>query len=170
MSVDTNPFTFLQVSDVHLDSKIASKRLSMPHSKRQTRTREILEALVKALAVARERRVDAVVIPGDLWDSESVTSLTMNRLIEEVMEMGDTPIVIAPGNHDYYSRDSFYNPLTLAARGMRPWPGNVHVFTNPEFTTFKHPTRPEVSFTGRAFTANVPISQRVLTGPVPKDT
>lgn len=169
MPVDSSPFTFLQLSDVHLDSKMAAKRLSMPHSKRHNRTREILDTLVKTLAIARERKVDAVLIPGDLWDSEGVTTATINKVIEAFAELKDIPIVIAPGNHDFYSQDSFYHPLMLEARGMRPLPANVHVFSSPEFTTFKHPNRQDVSFTGRAFTANTQVTQRLLAGSVPKD-
>lgn len=169
MPVETSPFTFLQVSDVHLDSKLTSGRLALPHAKKLERNQEILSALVKALDAARQRRVDAVLMPGDIWDSESVTSRTMNKLLEAFKELGDIPVVIAPGNHDYCSESSFYSPQVLAARGMRPWPDNVFIFRSPAFSTFRHPRRPDVSFTGRAFTANSPVNERLLAGAVPRD-
>jgi DNA repair exonuclease SbcCD nuclease subunit len=169
MPVESSPFTFLQVSDVHLDSKLASRRLALPHAKKLERNQEILNALVKALDAARQRRVDAVLMPGDIWDSESVTSRTMNKLLEAFKELGDIQVVIAPGNHDYCSDSSFYNPQVLAARGIRPWPDNVFIFRSPDFSIFRHPQRPDVSFTGRAFTANSPVTERLLAGPVPRD-
>ncbi len=169
MPTQTAPFTFLQVSDVHLDSKLGSGRLALPVSKRLERNREILEALLKLLVMAGEKKVDAVLIPGDLWDSEGVSGQTVNRLLEALDELGETPVVIAPGNHDYLSAASPYSGELLAARGMRPWPDNVHIFTGPEFSLYRHPRRPDVCITGRAFTANVPVSERLLAGAVPRD-
>lgn len=162
-------FTFLQLSDIHLDSKLSSSQLLMPPAQRQERGQETLQALLSALELAKQRRVDAVLIPGDLWDSESITSQTVNRVIESVMSLGDIPVLIAPGNHDYCGFDSLYHGQVLAARGMRRWPGNVHIFTSPDFSNWKHPLRGDVSFTGRAFNGNVQISQRLLTGQVDKD-
>lgn len=162
-------FTFLQVSDVHLDSKLSSMRLSMPPIKRQERKKEILEVLVDALELARKRAVDAVLIPGDLWDGESVTSQTVNTLVETFGALGDIPVLISPGNHDYYSDGSLYSPSALMTRGMRPWPANVHIFPKGEFTTFKHPKLNSVSFTGRAFSGNVSVSSRFMSKFVPQD-
>ena len=133
------------------------------------RNKEILNTLVKALQIAKDRAADAVVIPGDLWDSESVTSQTIHNLVEAFQYLSPMPVVIAPGNHDYYSAESMYNRETLAARGMRIWPDNVHIFTSSDFVTFKHPYRDDVSFTGRCFINNVSLQERLLTGNVPKD-
>jgi DNA repair exonuclease SbcCD nuclease subunit len=169
MPGEPGAFTFLQVSDVHLASKLASLRLSLPVAKRHERNKEILNAFLKCLALAQERKVDAVLIPGDLWDSEAVSSQTLNRIIEALDGLGSLPVVIAPGNHDYCSADSLYNPDVLAARGMRPWPANVHVFQTGNFETWRHPQRSDVSFTGRAFTGNTLVSERLLAGPVPRD-
>lgn len=169
MPGEPGAFTFLQVSDVHLDSKLASLRLSLPVAKRHERNKEILSAFLKCLTIAGERKVDAVLVPGDLWDSESIGLNTLNRLVEAVEAIGPIPVVIAPGNHDYCSADSLYNPDVLAARGMRPWPANVHIFQSGKFDTWSHPNRPDVSFTGRAFTGNTLVSERLLGGPVPKN-
>ncbi len=160
-------FTFLQVSDVHLDSKLNSLRLALPAAKRQLRASEILAAAERAFTVAQEKKVDAVIIPGDLWDADSVSS-SINRLIEAAGALGQIPVVIAPGNHDYCSADSLYNSDVLTSRGMRPWPDNVHIFRSSSWQLFGHPLRADVSFTGRAFTVNTPVSQRLLAQSVPR--
>jgi DNA repair exonuclease SbcCD nuclease subunit len=170
MAKDVKPFRFLQFSDVHLDSSLSSKKLSLPIGKRRERNKEILNTLVKALQVAKDRSADAVLIPGDLWDSESVTSQTIHNLVEAFQYLAPIPIIIAPGNHDYYSSESMYNRDALATRGMRIWPSNVHIFNSADFATFRHPSRSDVSFTGRCFTNNVCLQERLLAGNVPKDS
>lgn len=168
MTAKPAAFKFLQISDCHLDAKMASKRVGLPAAKRQERADELLQVLVRAIDLAAESAVDAVIVPGDLWDSESVTSRTVNRLIEKLAATGDIPVVIAPGNHDYYSADSLYSAESLTARGMRQWPPGVHIFKSGAFSSFRHPRREDVSFTGRAFTQNVPVTDRLLSpGPQP---
>ena len=169
MPQDSKPFSFLQVSDVHLDSAFAGSKIKLPVSKRQERKQEILESLARVFEVAKERRVDAILIPGDLWDAESVSSQTVNQVIELCMSVKDTFIVVAPGNHDYYSADSMYNPEALQARGMRAWPNNVHIFRSPAFQVVPHPFRDDVAFVGCAFAANVPVEERLLADPVFKE-
>lgn len=162
MTNESKPFSFLQVSDVHLDSAFAGSKIKLPVSKRKERKQEILEGLARVFEIAKERRVDTIFIPGDLWDTESVSSQTVNQVIELCMSVKDTFIVIAPGNHDYYSADSMYNPEALQARGMRLWPANVHIFKSPNFQVVQHPYRDDVSITGCAFAANVPVTERLL--------
>jgi len=60
------PLSFLQISDVHVDSKLTSSRLSFPKDKRETRIIEINTLVQRAMDLAKERRVEAVLIPGDL--------------------------------------------------------------------------------------------------------
>ncbi|HIA53447.1 MAG TPA: hypothetical protein EYN91_15385 [Candidatus Melainabacteria bacterium] len=117
-------FTFLQLSDVHLDSRFLSGRLGLSHSQRYERNNEMLLSLYRALEEAARRRVDAIFIPGDLFDADTVTGPTINYLIESFSRLGNLPVVIAPGNRDYYSFASPYNPRVLQARGLPPWPDN----------------------------------------------
>jgi DNA repair exonuclease SbcCD nuclease subunit len=159
---------FVQFSDVHLDSRLTGSRLSWPAEKRAQRMREILAAAQKACRLAREHRVEAVLIPGDLWDDEAISAETIARVIETLEALAPIPVFIAPGNHDFCSPTSPYTDDVLRTRGLRPWPKNVHIFRSPEFTTVRHPTRPEVTFTGRAFVQNVPLRERLLQRPIPR--
>jgi DNA repair exonuclease SbcCD nuclease subunit len=159
-------FTFLQLSDVHLDSRFLSGRLGLSHSQRYERNNEMLLSLYRALEEAARRRVDAIFIPGDLFDADTVTGPTINYLIESFSRLGDIPVVIAPGNRDYYSFASPYNPKVLQARGLPPWPDNVIVFDADAFQTIRHPLREDVCFIGRAFQKNEVEPRRLLNRPV----
>ncbi len=159
---------FLQFSDVHLDSRLTGSRLAWPREKRAQRIQEIAEAALKACRLAREHEVEALFIPGDLWDDEAISAETLARVIEAFESLDSIPVFIAPGNHDFCSPTSFYNEDVLRARGMRVWPKNVHIFRSHAFTTVRHPTRPEVTITGRAFVQNVSIEERLLQEPIPR--
>jgi len=159
---------FLQFSDVHLDSRLTGSRLAWPREKRERRIREIAEAAWRACRLAHEHKVEALFIPGDLWDDEAVSAETIARLHEAFAALDPIPVFIAPGNHDFCSPTSLYNDDVLRARGMRAWPKNVHIFRSTSFTTVHHPTRPEVTITGRAFVQNVSIEERLLREPIPR--
>ena len=78
----TSTFRFLQFSDVLLDSKLthagsspggwAPGNRALPRQERADRAREILEATINAFSLAAQENVDAVLIPGGLWDEDSV--------------------------------------------------------------------------------------------------
>ncbi len=161
-------FRFLQFSDVHLDSRLTGSHLTWPREKRDIRRREITDLILKVCDIARDAKVEAVFIPGDLWDDEAISAETLHRVIEAFARLDPIPIYIAPGNHDFYSSMSFYNDDVLRARGMRPWPKNVVILRSGDFQTVSHPMRPDVTITGRAFLHNVPLTERLLRDPIPR--
>jgi DNA repair exonuclease SbcCD nuclease subunit len=115
------------------------------------------------VAEATARRVDALLVPGDLFDGEEADVETVNRAVECVRAAGCPPVFIAPGNHDCYSRAStYYDNAKLAARHQPVWPAHVHIFTSPEFASAELSGRPEVRVWGRCVDANVESDDRVL--------
>lgn len=174
----TSTFKFLQFSDVLLDGKltgnlvspygIISTGFSLPKAERQERAREILEATVNAFAIAKQENVDAVFIPGGLWDNETISGYTVNTVIESVATLGDIPVYIAPGLTDYHTRSSLYSNDMLQARGLRSWPANVHIFSSEHFASLVHPKRGDVAIVGRAITKGSRRSERVLSGKLPR--
>lgn len=79
------------------------------------------------IATAPETKVDAVVIPGDLFDSVQPT-MDEVRLIVELIERlaDDVPVVLVPGNHDMGTSGNMataLEPLTLRH--------NVHIIERP---------------------------------------
>jgi len=178
MTQAVSNFKFLQFSDVLLDSKLTHAGMSntgfshsnfaLPREERAERAREILEATINAFALAKNERVDAVLIPGGLWDNVTVTGYTVNTLIEAVASLGSIPVYIAPGHRDFYTRSCLYTNDMLSARGYRHWPSNVHIFTSEHFTSVAHPTRGDVAFVGRAFSKASRRTERILSGKLPK--
>lgn len=158
---------FLQLSDLHLDSSLQASRLSLPQDRIRTRQAELRQILPRACALVREKRLDLVLLPGDLFDDEAVTQDTVNFVIDNLGALAPVPVVIAPGNHDFYSLGSPYNDELLLARKQRPWPANVHVFRDGTWSTMT-PGGPDAPFqvTGLAHCVNAPLSERLLALPI----
>jgi DNA repair exonuclease SbcCD nuclease subunit len=121
------------------------------------RQQEFQELIMSWAGVVREKNLDVVLIPGDLWDAERLDRHqldTFRVLYTELCNM-PVPVVIAPGNHDFYSISSFYHPDVLRAHGFEPWPEHVVIFNQPGFTSQWLPGwEGRVRITGRAFHDN----------------
>jgi len=169
MPSEASTFKFLQLSDVHLDSAQNRGVLSFSPAQRAARYTDLVESLVGACRVASDQKVDAVLIPGGLWDHKSIRGETAGTVLEAIAELNDIPVYITPGDNDPFSADSYYNPLYLSARGMRSWPKNAYIFNTETFTTFKHPTRPDAAITGFAHLSHRKISDRLLSHYVERD-
>jgi exonuclease SbcD len=89
--------------------------------------RDIRVAFERACALAREESVDLVLIPGDLFDHESLQHDTPELITQLLADLAPARVFVAPGNHDSLRPGSPYHPR----QGAR-WPENVHVFTSPE--------------------------------------
>jgi DNA repair protein SbcD/Mre11 len=153
------PFRFLQLSDLHLGRPFTW----LPAAVAERRRAEQRDLLWRAVALAIERELDAVLLVGDLFDGEIVDRETVARAVECVSQEGCPPVFIAPGNHDCYSRATFYyDNRRLVAAGQAPWPGHVHVFASPSFTSHGLPGREDVVVWGRCVDRNVEASERVL--------
>jgi DNA repair protein SbcD/Mre11 len=104
------------IADVHLDSQFG---LFPPELARERR-HGIEEALRRAIGVAAEEAVDAVLLAGDLYEHERVAPDTGELLRSLLAEVAPLPVFVAPGNHDWLGPESLYARLE--------WPSNVHVF------------------------------------------
>ena len=113
-------------ADFHLDSPFAG----LSPERAAQRRGEQRELLVRLAALARARRADLVLLSGDLLDSERVYRETAKTLSRALETMG-CPVVIAPGNHDFYGPRSVYATLK--------WPENVHIFTQEQMQTVELP-------------------------------
>src|SRR5688572_21273395 len=160
--------TFLQMSDLHLDSALQSGRLGLPEEKARIRRDELRQIVPRALRLAREHAAGIILIPGDLFDDEAITQDTVNFVIDHLGSIDPIPVVIAPGNHDFFSLASPYNDELLAARRQRRWPPNVHIFRDGTWSTHLPPGLPQVTVTGMAHAANALLSGRLLATPIPR--
>ncbi|HXH23186.1 MAG TPA: metallophosphoesterase [Dehalococcoidia bacterium] len=110
-------------SDLHLEARFVWMGGS-PEARR--RRREALRRVLQKICdLAREREADALLCAGDLTDREQVSADTAEFLRRTFAELQPMRVFLAPGNHDWYSDNSFY------ARG---WSPNVHVFTENQLT------------------------------------
>ncbi|MGH7640152.1 MAG: metallophosphoesterase family protein, partial [Candidatus Dormibacteria bacterium] len=78
--------------------------------------------------LAKKLEVDALTIGGDLYEDGRVSQDTARFLAEQLGDL-PCPVLISPGNHDFWHRGSLY--------ASNDWPTNVHVFETSEFTPFE---------------------------------
>ncbi|MCK4965601.1 metallophosphoesterase, partial [bacterium] len=94
---------------------------------------------------------------------------TTQFLVECFSKLAPVPVVIVPGNHDYYSSSSVYNPEFLRERRQAVWSENVIIFRKQEFESIALPNVKGVSVTGTAHVVNRSVTERLLKGYVPKN-
>ena len=88
---------FIHCADIHLDSKIES---NLPPQKSKQRKREILLSFLQMIDYAKENGVTAVIIAGDLFDSDCVLPTTRDIVISKIRDCPDTDFLYLSGNHD----------------------------------------------------------------------
>ena len=116
---------FIHLADVHLG---AVPDRGCPWSKE--REEEIWNTFRRVIAGIREDPVDLLFISGDLFHRQPLM-----RELKEVnylfSTIPDTRVYLMAGNHDFISRDSFYNTFE--------WNSNVVFFKNRELKVVKDP-------------------------------
>ncbi|MDZ7778573.1 MAG: DNA repair exonuclease [Gemmatimonadota bacterium] len=111
---------FLHLADVHLDTSFSGRSEKVRRRLRDASR----EAFRRAVDLALEEDVDAVLIAGDLFDGDRLSFQTERFLLEQVGRLGDQGIsvIYATGNHDPGSAAG--GPRTLQ------WPPNVVTATD----------------------------------------
>ena len=112
----------LLFSDLHLDSHF---RWAGPDAAR-LRRRNLRTTLTKIVRLAGELEVDALCCGGDLYEHERFSPDTGEFLRASFEAIAPLPVLIAPGNHDWYGPASLYHQVS--------WSPNVRVFTENRFT------------------------------------
>ncbi len=149
---------FLQVSDFHLGRHFGW----IAPDRRPQRKHDQRRALERAVEQAIERGVDAILVPGDLFDQECVDTDTIASAVRAFEVAGCPPVFIAPGNHDPYTEVSHYwNPHLLRARAGS-WPAHVRIFGSPRWTAEPLPGRPGVTVWGRCYAGSQAAAERPL--------
>lgn len=87
----------IHCADIHLDSPMTSY---LDSGKARERRKEILNTFCSMLDFAQENRVDAVIIAGDLFDTEKISMNTAKVVTEEIQRHGEVTVFYLPGNHD----------------------------------------------------------------------
>jgi DNA repair exonuclease SbcCD nuclease subunit len=123
----------LHLADVHLGARHAD----MGAAAVQQRERQ-LAAFRRAIDVALREHVDAVLICGDLFDSNAQPRRSVERAASELRRVTEAGIhvVIIPGTHDAYDSRSIYRAFDLAVMA------GLHA--GSELLTVLTPERPEL--------------------------
>lgn len=111
----------IHCSDVHLDASfVGLGPVAARH--RRAAIRQTFRSIVQ---LAIDERADALTIGGDLYEDLRSQRETTQFLQQELERVG-CPVLIAPGNHDYWHSGSLY--------ARERWPANVHIYNSAEFT------------------------------------
>jgi exonuclease SbcD len=113
------------VADVHLDQAYAWAGPDVGRRLRQA----IRDALRDAVHVAAEAGVDAFCVAGDLYEDDRYGPDTPEFLRRLFADLSPTPVLLAPGNHDFAGPASPYRTVE--------WTPNVHVFSEPELSAYE---------------------------------
>jgi DNA repair exonuclease SbcCD nuclease subunit len=121
----TAPFRFLHLADLHLDTAFRGRSEEVREALRRA-TREAFEA---AVTTAIEREAHAVLLAGDVFDSDVLTFATEAFLLDGCrrLEAAGIAVVYCTGNHDPGGASHRVRALD--------WPANVHLVHSATPTT-----------------------------------
>jgi len=113
----------LQVSDLHIDSKMETHFSSL---KAKERNHEILITFEKLFEVLENENYSAMLIVGDMFDTKKMTSKSFSYIIELIRKHSSKMFFYVPGNHDYE---------TSLANNVEDIPKNLIIFDS-DFSKF----------------------------------
>ncbi|HHW93887.1 MAG TPA: DNA repair exonuclease [Clostridiaceae bacterium] len=87
----------IHCSDLHFDSKMES---NLPFRKAQERNNELSTTFAKMVSFAVEEGVEIILIAGDIFDAERITSRTADFFLDVVREAPGVQFLLLRGNHD----------------------------------------------------------------------
>ena len=129
----------LHAADFHLDSPFSALSEEQARQRRQE-CRQLTERMVD---YANDHGVELMLLCGDLFDSRRIYAQTAEELAAALGRFRGQ-VVIAPGNHDPWSRHSPY--------ARQSWPENVHIFRTDQLQRLDFPQYGCAVY-GAAFTA-----------------
>ena len=91
----------LHCADIHLDTPFRSKSAERSAALR----RQLRRAFSAMVEYARKENINIVLLAGDVFDTRTVTSDTVNFVKESFASAPECTFVISPGNHDPYTKD-----------------------------------------------------------------
>ena len=114
-AADLMSVRILHGADLHLDTAFEG----LPEELAVRRRAEQREMLPRMVQLVKRHGCQAVLLAGDLFDGPKVYAETITAVEQALAEMA-VPVLIAPGNHDYYRAGCIYDRLNL--------PDNVQLF------------------------------------------
>ena len=111
---------FVHIADMHFDSPfttLADK--GNLGEKRRIEQRNVFKNIIEYI---KKENIEFLFISGDLYEHQYIRKTTIEFINNLFKEIENTKIFIAPGNHDPYLKQSFYN--------IYDWSENVHIFNS----------------------------------------
>ncbi len=122
-TIDAVVIRIVHTADIHLDACFAGERLPAAFGNRRRQSlRDVTHAILRR---ASEWPADVVLLAGDVFEHDRVSTDTLAFLKSTFAEIAPILVFIAPGNHDPLVPGSGY--LTES------WPENVVIFDSPEW-------------------------------------
>lgn len=108
---------FIHCADLHLDTPF---REIGTGTYADTRRKDIRDAFSNILNRVKTEKADMLLISGDLYEHKTVGKSTLDWLYM-VLSQVNVPVLIIPGNHDPYLKNSWYRNWE--------WPENVRILS-----------------------------------------
>lgn len=141
--------------DIHLDTPFAA---ASPKTA-ALRRRELRESFLAMMAGAVSEGAQMILVAGDVFDSEFVTSETV-ELVRDAFQRVSVPVVVSPGNHDPADGRGVWDRCTFS--------DNVYIFRTPTLSRFSFPEL-GVDVYGYAFTSKE-MTESPVAGEFIRDT
>lgn len=141
---ETNAFSFIHTADLHLDSPFVG--ISGIDAKLGEKlSRATFQAYEKIIELCIEKKVDFLLIAGDIYDSSDKSLYAQVRFVEGLKKLNSAGIqvYICHGNHD---------PLEGWSANLQ-WPENVHIMDgkNPDIIEFQKKGKTIAVIVGRSY-------------------
>ena len=98
---------FVQVGDIHFD--VPFRAISDRAGLGEMRRLEQRKAFKKVIDFSNDNKVDYLFVCGDLYEQDYVRKSTIEFINNEFNKLKDTKVILVPGNHDPFIKNSFYN-------------------------------------------------------------
>ncbi|MEX2324058.1 MAG: metallophosphoesterase [Acidimicrobiia bacterium] len=112
-------------ADLHLDVPFQWAPSDVARRRRQA-LRDTLDSIID---VAQEEGVDALCCAGDLYEHDRVAPDTAAVLQSAFARLSHVPVLVAPGNHDWFGPKSVY--------ARTEWTPNVHIYTEARLQAYE---------------------------------
>lgn len=139
----------IHCADLHFDTPFSG----LSGRRADIRREDLRATFGRIVELTLAEQADALLIAGDLFDSAQISSQTLRYLHNQLMRLGEIPVLICGGNHDPLTADSCYRTMN--------WPENVHIFAADRMERVDLPGG--VCVYGRSFADRYQISS-MLTG------
>ena len=111
--------SFIHTGDLHMGRQFHFNRRGDIYGK--NKRLDLWETFEKILNTAEKNQIDLLLIAGDLFDSDEVDIMEIERVAEKFSRLTTTRVVICAGNHDCYSSPVSYTHLDVYKRQVRDY-------------------------------------------------